>query len=252
MMDGEPYVRRCTVEEELTELEQLTSNELVTRSNILSKTSSEFVSTEALLYFVRITDATNAHREQLFQSLIRRVMCGLPRPDSSDGKTTDLSLMTIRDQVLGDFIERILADQHEYNEQLDYYEVNFNHALAKDRLDAKRQVWTEENRSEELENNENEISSKVEHAVGFYDPFDADELDKADYRRLLNDAIDKLPNVQRSIVEMLRQEIPIYSNNPDTPTISKLLSKSEKTIRNQRDRAFATLRRRLERKEEVR
>ncbi|MOA70137.1 hypothetical protein D3C78_1987900 [compost metagenome] len=47
---------------------------------------------------------------------------------------------------------------------------------------------------------------------------------------------------------MLRQEIPIDSKDPSVVTISKALDKSEKTIRTHRDKAFAALRLRLERK----
>ena len=79
-------------------------------------------------------------------------------------------------------------------------------------------------------------------------PFDADELDKKDYRLLLDDAIDSLPEFQRRIVEMWRQEIPIESKDPSVVTISKVLGKTEKTIRTHRDKAFASLRLRLERK----
>ncbi|WP_438332254.1 RNA polymerase sigma factor [Burkholderia pseudomallei] len=250
--EGAPYVRRDAVEAQIAELERLNSDELVARCNLWPRTVPGFVSTEALLYFVRITDAASAYREHLFRTLMRRVQRALPKPDSRDGKTTDLSRTAIRDRVRDGFVDQVLADLIEYNEQLDYYEVNFNQALAFDRLDASRQVWTEENRSEELENDEGEISVEVEQVVKHYDPFDADELDKKDYRRLLDGAIDTLPPLQKRIVEMLRLEIPIDSSNPDTLTISKTLGKAEKTIRNQRDRAFDTLRRRLERKEEVR
>jgi hypothetical protein len=52
-------------------------------------------------------------------------------------------------------------------------------------------------------------------------PFDADELDKKDYRLLLDDAIDSLPDFQRRIVVMLRQEIPIESKEPSVESISK-------------------------------
>jgi hypothetical protein len=249
---GVPYVRRNAVEAEIAELEQLSPDELMARCSLWPKAIPGFVSTEALLYFVRITDAASSHREHLFRVLMRRVQRALPKPDSFDGKTADLAGMTIRDRVRDSFVDLLLADTVEYNELLDYYEVNFNHAMALDRLDASRQVWTEENRSVGLENDEEEISAEVEEAVEHYDPFDPDELDKKDYRRLLDDAIDTLPPLQKKIVEMLRLDIPIDSKNPATPTISKALGKTEKTIRNQRDRAFATLRRRLERKEEVR
>lgn len=50
---------------------------------------------------------------------------------------------------------------------------------------------------------------------------------------------------------MLLQDIPIDSQEPSAVTISKALGKIEKTIRTHRDKAFATLRLRLERKETV-
>ena len=118
-------------------------------------------------------------------------------------------------------------------------------------MDVSRQIWAEQNRSVELEYDD-KISAEVEQAVGHYDPFDSDELDKKNYRRRLDAAIDTLPIMQRRIVEMLLKEIPIDSSDPDTLTISKVLGKAEKTIRNQRDRAFVSLRRHLERKEEMR
>ncbi len=85
-------------------------------------------------------------------------------------------------------------------------------------------------------------------AAGDYDPFEVDELDKKYYRLWLGDAIDSLPEFQRRIVEMLRQEIPIESKDPSISSISKVLGKTEKTIRTHRDKAFTTLRSHLERK----
>lgn len=246
---GASYLRRPEVEAEIAYLEQLNLDELVASCQRWPKSVAGFVSTEALLYFVRTTGAAGHHGEQLFGALVERVLRLLPKPDSADGTMTDVARLAIRDRVMDALVDRILADQAEYQEQLDYFEVNFNHALAKDRLDASAQVWTEQNRSAELENEDDELSAEVEQAIDHYDPFDPDELDKKHYRRVLDGAIDTLPPLQRRIIEMLHQEIPIVSSDPSVPTISKVLGKAEKTIRNQRDRAFATLRRRLERKE---
>lgn len=250
--EGAPYMRRHAVEAEIAELEHFNLDELVARCQRWPKSVVGFVSTEALLYFLRTTGASGIHGESLFGTLMERVLRLLPKPDSADGTTTDIARLAIRDRVMDGLVDRVLADQAEYHEQLDYFEVNFNHALAKDRLDASSQVWIEQNRSAELENEDDELLVEVEQAIGRYDPFDPDELDKKDYRRLLDGAIDTLPSVQRRIVEMWRQEIPIVSSDPSVPTMSKVLGKAEKTIRNQRDRAFATLRRRLERKEGLR
>lgn len=246
---GDFYTRRPAVEVEIGELERLDPDELVARCQRWPKSVTGFVSSEALLYFVRTADTASQHREALFRALMRHALHLLPKPDSADGLTTDIGLLTIRDRVIDAFVDRILSDQAEYDERLDYFEINFNGALAKDRLDASSQVWAEQNRSAQLENEDDEISAEVEQATDHYDPFDADEIDKKNYRRLLDGAIDTLPPLQKRIVEMLRQDIPIVSNDPSTPTISKVMGKAEKTIRNQRDRAFETLRRRLERKE---
>lgn len=51
---------------------------------------------------------------------------------------------------------------------------------------------------------------------------------------------------------MWRQDIPIESNDPSIESISKVLGKSEKTIRTHRDKAFASLKRFLEQKGMVR
>ncbi|WP_082033783.1 RNA polymerase sigma factor [Pseudomonas sp. PI1] len=245
---GERYTRRASVEVEISELEDIALDELVKHCKLRPKT----VSTEALLYFVRITPASSPSREQLFTELMRRTLAALPGAGSETGGSTGFSNLAIRDRVFDSFVDQILAEQTEYNEQLDYYEVNFNHALKADCADAKRQIWKEENRSEGLVNDQGEISAEVEEAAANYASLDADELDEDYYRRLLDGAIDTLPPIQRRILEMLRLDFPIASTNVDTPTISKALGKSEKTIRNQRDRAFATLRRRFERKEEIR
>ncbi|WP_228028192.1 RNA polymerase sigma factor [Chitinibacter fontanus] len=178
-----------------------------------------------------------------------RLLRLLPRADSSDGMSTDSGLLAIRDRVMDAFVDRLLADQAEYEDKLDYFEINFNQALAKDRMDASSQVWIEQNRSTPLENEDEDISEEVERAIEHYDPYDPEELDKKDYRLLLDEAIDALPPLQKQIIEMLRLETPIVSSDPSILTISKALGKVDKTIRNQRDRAFATLRRRLERKE---
>lgn len=247
--EGVPYVRRPAVETEIAELERLDPAELVARCELWPKSTVGFVSHEALLYFVRTIDIASRHHESLLSVLMSRTLRLLPKPDSADGMTTDMGLLAIRDRVIDAFVDRLLADQAGYEERLDYFEINFNGALAKDRLDASTQVWTELNRSAALENEDEEISAEVEEAVEHHNPFDPDELDKKDYRRLLEGAIDTLPPLQKRIIEMLRLDIPIVSSDPSTLTISQTLGKAEKTIRNQRDRAFATLRRRLERKE---
>jgi hypothetical protein len=89
-----------------------------------------------LLYFIRNTN-NSWLREKLLKTLLERIHRNLPKPHSLGGTSPSLSNMEIRDKVLDDFIDLLLADQANYDDRLDYFEVNFNAALAKDRSDAK-------------------------------------------------------------------------------------------------------------------
>lgn len=246
-IDGTLYSRRQVVEAEIQELSTQNVTELVRRSALWPTSAPGFVSPEALVYFVRNLPNGN-HRDKLTEQLLGRVVRRVPRTTDAGGHTASLTRMNIREDVVDHFVDLLLDDRDGYNERLDYYEVNFNSAIAWDRQDASTRHWTHENRSDELGSDEAEVSDRVEAAVGGYNPFEADELDKKDYRLRLDEAIDSLPEFQRRIVEMLRQEIPIESNDDSVVSISKTLGKSEKTIRTHRDKAYVSLKLRLERK----
>lgn len=246
-LDGTPYFRREKVEAEIQALAGVCAAELERRAGLWQVSDPGFVSPEALVYFVR-NAAAGAHREKLTKALLVRVARRVPSVADSGGDTVSLTRMNIREDVRDHFIDLLLSDRNQYDDRLDYYEVNFNGAVAADRRDANDRHWKHENRTAELETEDGEVSAQVESAVGDCDPFDADELDKKDYRLLLDEAIDSLPEFQRRIVVMWRQDIPIESNDPSVESISKVLGKSEKTIRTHRDKAFASLKQRLERK----
>jgi len=246
-LNGTPYFRRDKVEAEIQALAGISAAELERRTALWQVSDPGFVSPEALLYFVRNT-AGGAHRDKLAEQLLLRVARRVPLVANADGKTVSLTKMNIREDVHDHFVDLLLSDRKQYDDRLDYYEVNFNSAVAADRRDANDRHWKQENRAAEIETEDGEISAQVESAVGDCDPFNADELDKKDYRFLLDEAIDSLPEFQRRIVVMWRQDIPIESNDPSAESISKVLGKSEKTIRTHRDKAFASLKLRLERK----
>lgn len=248
--DGTPYFRRDKVEAEIQALAGTSTAELERRASLWHVSDPEFVSPEALLYFVRTTDA-GAHRDKLTEKLLGRVSRRVPLVADSGSGTVSLTKMNIREEVYDHFVDLLLSDRDQYDDRLDYYEVNFNGAVAADRRDASARHWKHENRTTEFESEDGEVSAQVESAAGKYDPFDPDVLDKKDYRLLLDDAIDSLPELQRRIVVMWRQDIPIESNDPSVVSISKVLGKSEKTIRTHRDKAFASLKLRLERKRKM-
>nr|WP_187363193.1 sigma-70 family RNA polymerase sigma factor [Massilia aquatica] len=250
-----PYYRREVVEAEIDEIATLNGAELVRRASLWPSSASGFISPEALVYFVRNLP-NGAERDKLTEHLLARVIRRIPRPADAGNHTESLTRMNIRDDVRDRFVDLLMSDRDGYDDRFDYYEINFNAAIAAARQDASTRHWTHENRSDELSTDESEISERAEAAAAAaaaaaaegYDPLDADELDKKDYRLLLDDAIDTLPEFQRRIVEMLRQEIPIESKDSTVTSISKVMGKAEKTIRTHRDKAFASLKIRLERK----
>ncbi len=250
-LDGTPYFRRDIVESEIQDLANVSAAELERRVGQWSSREPGFISPEALLYFVR-NAAPSAYRERLTEKLLGRVASRVRPITNSGGDTVSLTGMNIREEVVDHFVDLLLSDRNEYDERLDYYEVNFNAAIAADRHDANVRHWKHENRNDELETEDGEVTAQVESAVGGYNPFESDEFDKKDSRFLLADAIDRVPELLRRIVVMWRQDIPIESNVPSVESISKVLGKSEKTIRTHRDRAFASLKRFLERKGELR
>lgn len=243
--DGTLYSRREIVEVEIQELSAVSTAELEYRASIFSSTSPGFVSPEALVHFVRNVGA-GMHREKLTELLLQRVYRRLPRAEDLDESTLSLTKANIREDVVDRFIDLLLSDRMSYDDRLDYYEINFNLAIARDRKDASDRHWKHENRSVELCTDEESLPVGV--IISGYDPFDPHDLDQKSYRSQLDDAIDGLPEIQRRIIEMLLQDIPIDSQDPSAVTISKALGKSEKTIRTHRDKAFATLRLRFERK----
>jgi hypothetical protein len=242
----ELYRRVPEIETKLAELEGLPKDDLLTRIQVLRRDDPGYVPSECLVYFVRACRADNstAGFDQLYKVLAERVLRTLPRAESADGKTTSLTNGVIRDKVFGRFVELLSADRSEYSERLDFFEVRFDGALASLRRDAQEQAWRDENRSTSLEFEEEtgEPSEEVERAAGSFDWSSDSEIDGADYRFRLDEAIDALPPEQRRIIEMLRMGVPIDSKEVDAVTIAKALGKSEKTIRTHRDKAFAAIR----------
>ncbi|EMK0758977.1 sigma-70 family RNA polymerase sigma factor [Acinetobacter baumannii] len=248
--EGVQYTRRSVIEDEIKELEKASNEEIIARASIWPYTIDEFVSSETLLYFFRNTD-NSWLREELLIILLERIHRLLPKPNSSDGQTSSLVNMEIRDKVRDDFIDLLLADQISYEERLDYFEVNFNGALASDKLDARKKIQNRDNLTQGLYDEDEEILPEVEISIESYDPFDPNELDKEYYRRSLNEAITFLSPLQQRIVIMWCHGIPIISKDPNEMTISKSLKKSDKTIRTHRDSAFVILRKRMENREEL-
>ena len=241
---GVLYTRLPEIEARLVALSMLSENVLVVQCG-QSKSHSQYVPSECLLYFVRRSASTNpALFDRLFRLLSERILMNLPRAEDAGGKTVSLTNSDIRETVYDRFIELLVVDKAGYEERLDIFEIRFALGLSSSKKDAQKKAYRAENRKSGLEADEEsaELSAEVEAAIGNYDPFEASNFDDFRYRSRLDAAIDALPELQQRIIEMTRLDINVDSINPNEMTISKTLNKSEKTIRNQRKKAFARLR----------
>lgn len=248
--NGEPYTRVPEIETLLVELSSLSRDELLERAQISRRDAPGYVPSECLLYFIRASRADNNEDwfERLYRILNERVLRSLPKAENLDEETASYTRGAIRDAVHERFVERLAADRSTYSERLDYFEVRFDGALASLRRDAQEKFWREESRSRPLDDDDEtgELSPEVERAaVANFDPFALFNVEDLDFRMRLDAAIDDLPPVQRRILGMLDKGFPIDSKGDDVITIAKTLGRSEKTIRNQRDKAYATLRAKL-------
>lgn len=246
---GVLYERNPKIYSLIGELRKLPRDELVRRASISNRSDPGYVPGECLVHFVRATrnDVTDAWFERLYRILSERVLRAMPRADGVAG-TESLARGTVREEVHGRFTELLAQDRQSYAEKLDFYEIRFDRALSKLRIDAQRKGSRIQGRTESLQLDPElgEIAPEIEAAVAGYDPFDADLLDEENYRLRLDAAIEALPPEQARIIYMLKKGFPIDSKEPGVNTIARILGRSEKTIRTHRDKALVTLKKALE------
>ncbi|MBM3604682.1 MAG: DNA-binding response regulator [Alphaproteobacteria bacterium] len=248
--DGRLYERRAEITTLLRDLETLPHNELIRRAQIRSRSDLDYIPSECLLRFVRRSKRDNTDRlfETLFKALLARVEHAATLKNGQhylpDGRSGFSKYATdVRDYVMDRFLKRLINDRNGYDDGLDYYEVNFAHAVASLRATAKRTSAAEAEKLQPLSTNDDEaVSAEVERAAGSFNPFDRTRFNDGSYRSRLVRAIMKLPVKERQVVVLLLKEYPIESNDPDKPDICTTLGCVEKTVRNRRDRAFAKLR----------
>jgi len=241
--EGDLYTRPDDIERKLRELVGLSTDEIITRCGVESSAEDKYIPSECLMYLVRANreSTPGVYFETIYKTLLARVMEQLPSADNTNLKSSE-----IRVETLGDFAELLAADRLNYDERLDYYEVRFKDSVAKLRLNAAREPIRLDFRQRPLDANPEdpdggELAHHIEKAGGSMDLGNFQKYFGSHDRTKLDEAISTLPEHQIAILEMLKNEIPIDSQDPEVWTISKALGRAEKTIRLQRDQAVKKL-----------
>lgn len=231
---GALYVRLAATTAKLVELLPLSPAQLAARCAIPDQNVADYVRSECLVYFLRVTHAGDAWlNERLYKCLAERVLRRLPARGILDNCPVDLKGSNITDAVISSFLAQLGRDRVEYVEGLDFFEVHFDSALKNLIRGAKRTVARHEGRTDPLvvDPETGELPPALEAAVGTVNGVDPGTLDDADYRSRLAPAIESLPDLQRRIMMMHLKGFPFGSIDPTVMTIAKALKKSEKTIR---------------------
>lgn len=239
--DGTLYQRPDIIEPLLVSLANLPRDVLLDRARIRDRKHPDYVPSECLLYFVRSSrrDNSDAWFERIYKVLIERVLRSVPRAETSRD-TASLSSERIRNAVFDRFVEMLAKDRKEPDDKLDFFEVRFDLAVKRLRLDAQDRVWQEESRTASLDDEGSGTSDDAAEA-STTDLLDADLFSDPLFRKRFHGAIEALPTEQRRTMHLLLSGWQIDSSDPSVMTIAKALNCSEKSVRNYRDRALKAL-----------
>lgn len=241
--DGTLYERPDPIGPLLVQLAEFSRDELIERARIRDRAHPHFVPSECLLYFVRASRQENSEAwfERLYKILVERILRSVPRVDGG-GNSAALTAERIRNSVFDRFVAMLASDRRQPDDKLDFFEVRFDLAIKRLRLDAQDQAWREENRTRPLEDEgDGSPLADVETAAGGSNPFDDDICSDPIFRERLYAAIDALPPEQSRTMHLLLLGWPTQSSDPEAMTIAKALNCSDRSVRNYRERAMKTL-----------
>jgi Sigma-70, region 4 len=241
---GELYLRRPEIEKKIGILALLSYDEIISQGSIQQESDLEYIPSECLLYFIRDwrKSKPSSYYKKLYELLLARVSSYVRNAENGQ---TILIKNAILEKVSEGFISLLIDDPKDCLYRLDYYELNFNHALKNLRLSAWRQIGRDKNASTTTlyEKETGELKAEVEHAAGSYDLFNSSNLSSKDYRIDLDEAINTLEPIERQIIIMYYIDgFSIDSQDPNEITIAKVIGKYEKTVRTYRDKALKKLR----------
>lgn len=240
--DGTLYERPDVIKALLDQLVELPRDDLLARAGIRRRTNPDYIPSECLLYFVRASrrDNSDAWFERLYKILQERVLRALPRNDGGDGPVA-LTSERIRNAVFDRFVELLASDRRQLDDKLDFYEVRFDLAIKRLRLDAQEKAWREESRTQSADQDDEELSATEQDTGSNTYTLDGSIFSDPLFRERVYSAIDTLPPEQSRTMHLLLLGWPTHSSDPEVMTIAKALGCSDRSVRNYRERAMKTL-----------
>lgn len=238
------YERPPEIELATAALIGLRGSELVRRAGITSQSDADYLRSECIVYLIR--QRRLDHDPHAFQSLFKllrqRMIRALPRPEWGEGSISG-RLQDIQDHVLNRFNKYLCDDRVDYCTKLDYFECRFNDAIAKLLLTAKRDIRRRQPMMEGLTDDSESLvpTAEVEEAFAKLAGTSEEEIRERDCRLRALAVINHLPDDQRRVMEMLLNDMPMFSQDPDVVTIASTLRIAERTVRYRRDRAIEAI-----------
>ena len=240
--DGKMYSRREDVEAELESLHQLPIETVAERAELLDVDDPSYMSSEAVLHFVRQSKAIGDSMpyRTLFKILRQRVLKAVPvtvkRLDNGKVGENPYQL-EVRDRVVEKFTKILCIDRKNgYFGRLDYFEAMFNSAMKKLRLTAQKATSTrrETAKSEPFVIDEAVSGEGDDFADVLENLSEPANSENSVYRFELLSAINNLPDDERRVIELLTQGYLLKE-------VAEIVECTEKTARTRRNRARAAL-----------
>ncbi|MFE8071999.1 hypothetical protein QQM79_13155 [Marinobacteraceae bacterium S3BR75-40.1] len=243
--EGVTYYRRLEIERVLNELDGLPPDQLVDRL----RCTQQVVPFEVFIYYLRHSEIGLAekHLEPIFISFYSRLEAALRKTVSEAWLDHAIA---IREEIAEQVVEMIAQARESQEDKMYYWEINFNDALAKLRIDVLRKhgparetdpLINSASLTHEGDDGD-EISPEVDIAAADFINPNPSRLDNATFRLRLMDAINGLPEDERRAVGLLLQGMQIESQDPEVMTIAKALACTDRTVRNRLKRAYEKLR----------
>lgn len=244
LKDNKPYQRRVVVEELINELEDGSIKDLVQKCCNFSNP----LPLEVLLYFLRNKSGLLAKNciQKIFSALFRKIESNLKNKISDESVH---NAEDIRQEIMVRFAEIIAADRNGDETKLDYFEVNFNSAFLTFRTDILRQIGPARktdplHKAIGLTNeadDDSDILPEIEQKIIDDFSLKKSSLDDIDFRFRLFDAINALPEEERTVIGLLLRGLPIEAKDPSVCTISGILGCTPRTVNNRLHRAYTHL-----------